>query len=60
MVLSTFCLEVAVANGVKLCGATPIYADNAPGMLTKHYAKIVKIASTSTIASKSSMFGSQW
>lgn len=22
---------VAVANGVKLCGATPIYADNHPG-----------------------------
>jgi len=31
---------VAVANGVKLCGATPIYADNAPNMLNPSWEEI--------------------
>ena len=31
---------VAVANAVKLCGATPIYADNHPGMLNPTWAEI--------------------
>tara|TARA_A100001015_G_scaffold137256_1_gene152230 strand:- start:3460 stop:4254 length:795 start_codon:yes stop_codon:yes gene_type:complete len=31
---------VAVANGVKLCGATPIYADNHPGMLNPSWEEI--------------------
>ena len=39
---------VAVANGVKLCGATPVYADNAPNMLNPSWEEIeAKATSTS-------------
>eukprot|EP00400_MALV-I_sp_L67-5_P000037 gene37-660_t len=41
---------VAVANGVKIAGATPVYADNAPGMLNPSWAEIEAKATPKTKA----------
>lgn len=41
---------IAVANGVKICGAEPVYADNAPGKLNPSWAEIEAKATPKTKA----------